>query len=74
MCWYVSVWVNMVHTVMHVNTLAPTSNYADVYVQDLHVRLSTSVQMFHFVVLLTIIAFMINLKCAHMDTTLVTGS
>ncbi len=73
MCWYMSVWVIMVHTVLHMNTLAPTSNYADAYIQDLHVRLSMSVQMFHFAVLLTIIAFMIGLTCAHMDTTLVTG-
>lgn len=45
-----------------------------VYMQDLHACSALSVQMFHFVVLLTVIAFMTALTCSHMDTSSVTGS
>lgn len=45
-----------------------------VYIEDLHACLALSVQMFHFVVLRAVIAFMTALTYSHMDTSLVTGS
>lgn len=45
-----------------------------VCIQDLHACLALSAQMFHFVALRSVIAFMTALTCSHMDTPLVTGS